>query len=70
MQDYSSHQSLNSNSKTTIEDFKFLYSVDQLAQSTFFEKLFESYQTLLPKDDLLLMDYSISLQIYKNYWSR
>jgi hypothetical protein len=70
MQDYSSHQSLNSNSKTTIEDFKFLYSVDQLAQSTFFEKLFESYQTLLPKDDFLLMDYSISLQIYKNYWSR
>jgi hypothetical protein len=43
---------MDSNSKTKIEDFKFLYSMDWLAQLVIFDKLFESNQTLLSKDNL------------------
>jgi hypothetical protein len=52
---------LNSNSKTRIEDFKFLYSVDGLA--LIFENFFELNQTLLPNDNLFLMTV---LQVYKS----
>jgi hypothetical protein len=48
-------------SKTKIEDFEFLYSVDRLAQSAIFENLFESNQTVLPKYDLFPMDVQVVL---------
>jgi hypothetical protein len=47
--------------------FQVLFSMDRLAQSTVFKKLFESNQTLLPKENLFLMTCSTSVQIYKNY---
>jgi hypothetical protein len=48
-------------SKTKIEDFEFLYSVDRLAQLVIFENLFESNQTVLPKYDLFPMDVRVML---------
>jgi hypothetical protein len=60
-----SHQSLNSNSKTKIEDFKFLYSVDQLTQLAIFENFIDSNQTLLPKDNLFPMDFYTNVKIKK-----
>jgi hypothetical protein len=62
-----SHQSLNSNSKTKIEDFKFMYSVDQLTQLAIFENFIDSNQTLLPKDNLFLMNFYTNVKIKKNY---
>jgi hypothetical protein len=58
-----SHQSLNSNSKTKIEDFKFLYSVDQLTQLAIFENFIDSNQTLLAKDNLFPMDFYTNVKI-------
>jgi secreted Zn-dependent insulinase-like peptidase len=48
-----------------LEVFKFLYSVDQLAQSTIFENLLDSNYTLLPKGNFFLMACFTSVQIYK-----
>jgi hypothetical protein len=50
-----------------IQSYKFLYTVDQLAQLANFENLLESSQTTLPKVKLFLMTCSTSVQIYKNY---
>jgi hypothetical protein len=41
--------------------------VDRLTQPGNFENLLESNQTLLLKENLILMDCSTSLQIDKNY---
>jgi hypothetical protein len=41
--------------------------VDRLTQLGNFENLLELNQTLLPKENLILMDFSTSVQIYKNY---
>jgi hypothetical protein len=43
--------------------FQLLFSVDQLTQSGNFENLLELNQTLLPKENLIPMDYSNSVQI-------
>jgi hypothetical protein len=42
---------------------KSLYSVDRLTQLANFKNLFELNQTILPKDNLFPMDYSICVQI-------
>jgi hypothetical protein len=44
-----------------------LFSVDRFTQSGNFENLLELNQTLLPKENFLLMDCSTCVQIYKNY---
>jgi hypothetical protein len=44
-----------------------LFSVDRFTQSGNFENLLELNQTLLPKENFLLMDCSTCAQIYKNY---
>jgi hypothetical protein len=41
--------------------------VDRLTQSGNFENLLELNQTLHPKENFILMHYSTSVQIYKNY---
>jgi hypothetical protein len=44
--------------------------VHQLAQSAVFENLLESNQTLLPKENLFLISFSASVQIYKNNYGQ
>jgi hypothetical protein len=53
-------QSQESNSK-----FQVRFSVDRLTQSGNFKNLLELNQTLLPKDNLILMTCSTSVQIKK-----
>jgi hypothetical protein len=47
--------------------FQVLFSVYRLTHSGFFENLWESNQTLLPKVNLSLMTCSTNVQINKNY---
>jgi hypothetical protein len=44
-----------------------LFSVNRLAQSIVFKKLFESNRTLFPKENLFLMTWFTSVKIYKKY---
>jgi hypothetical protein len=44
--------------------------VDRLTQSGNFDNLLELNQTLPPKENLILMDCSTGVQIYKNYESQ
>jgi hypothetical protein len=60
----SSRRSLKSEFKVKIQ---VLFSVDWLTQSGNFENLLESNRILLPKENLILMDRSTNVQIYKNY---
>jgi hypothetical protein len=53
----------NSKSEFEFKVFKFLHSVDKLAQSSNFDNLLELNQTTLPKEKLFLMTYSTSVQI-------
>jgi hypothetical protein len=47
--------------------FQVRFSVDRLTQPGNFENLLELNQTLLPKENFILMVCSTSVQIYKNY---
>jgi hypothetical protein len=47
--------------------FQVRFSVDRLTQSEIFENLLKLDQTLLPKENLILMDCSTSVKIYKSY---
>jgi hypothetical protein len=47
--------------------FQVRLRVDQLTQSGKFENLLELNSTLLSKENLILIYFSISVQIYKNY---
>jgi heme oxygenase len=42
--------------------------MDWLIQSEYFENLLELNQTLLLKENLIIMDCSTSMQIYKKLW--
>jgi hypothetical protein len=47
--------------------FQVQFSGDRFTQSGNFENLLELNQTLLPKENLILIDCSTSVQIYKKY---
>jgi hypothetical protein len=47
--------------------FQVWFSVDRLTQSGKFENLLEWNEALLPKENLIHMDFYTSVQIYKNY---
>jgi hypothetical protein len=47
--------------------FQVRFSVDQLTQQGNFENLLELNQTLLPKENVILIDCSIRVKLYKNY---
>jgi hypothetical protein len=47
--------------------FQVQFSVDRFTQSGNFENLLKLNQNLLPKENLILMDYYTSVKIYKNY---
>jgi hypothetical protein len=56
----------NSKSEFEFNVYKFLCSVDKLAQSTNFENVLESNWTKLPKEKLILMTCYTGVQIYMN----
>jgi hypothetical protein len=47
--------------------FRVRFSVDRFTQPRNFENLLELNQTSFPKDNLILIDFSTIVKIYKNY---
>jgi hypothetical protein len=47
--------------------FRVRFSVDRFTQPGNFENLLELNQTSFPKDNLILIDFSTIVKIYKNY---
>jgi hypothetical protein len=58
----SEYEVRSSNSK-----FQVWFSVDRFTQSEKFDNLLDLNQTLLPKENLILMNCSTSVKIYENY---
>jgi hypothetical protein len=60
----------NSKSEFEFKVYKFLHSVDKLAESANFDNLLKLNQTTLPKEKLLLKTSSTSVKIYKKFRAR